>query len=90
MISIRQTLDSFEIMTERGMITAVGTAQLVKVLEKEFNLEIYDTILETKIEEFDDKIEDYEDRVQSLDKEVTDLRTEYLALRKEVKEKDKS
>lgn len=86
MISIRQTLDSFEVFTDRGMITAVGIPALIKVIEKEFNIDVYDLELENKVSEFDDKLEEYGEAADKLKSTLQDLNSDFLMLKQKVKE----
>lgn len=83
MICIHKVIDSFEILCDRGQILAADTHNLLQVLEKELDINIFDRDWEMAVEALEDRIDSAEDTIAA-------LKTELKNVKEKAKEKDKS
>lgn len=88
MITIRKVLaDNFSVMTDHGTYSMGTVAQLVKIIEQELDIDIFDQAIEAKIKEYDDLLEEYGDTIGKLETRYQELHTGFLNLKKQVKDK---
>lgn len=75
MITIRKVMpDNFSVMTDHGTYSMSTVRQLVNHIEKELDINIYDSTIEEAIEEFDTKLEEIEHDTQKMREEFKELK----------------
>jgi predicted nucleic acid-binding Zn-ribbon protein len=76
MISISKMMpDFFTVMTPHGVVHADGVRQIVKLIENELDINIYDRSFENALDEIEDKIEKLEEEIEPLKSKLIMLQT---------------
>ena len=87
MLAIRKCIDSFEILTERGQVLAPTVKNLLQVMEKELDINIFDEKFQAQMDDLDDTLENLQVDVAKIEERLKAAEASFSGLKKEAKDK---